>query len=76
MYMTIEDTAESLGMPVEQVRKYVWEGRIRAVHDGDQFLINQSQFGTYFTQLETLKKQIEDYMSEPMPPDLDIKDED
>ena len=76
MYMTIEETAEYLGMPVEQVRKYVWGGRIRAVHDGEQYLINQSQFGTYFNQLETLKKQIEDYLSEPLPPDLDIKDED
>ncbi|MGN7385865.1 helix-turn-helix domain-containing protein [Sporosarcina sp. SAFN-015] len=76
MYMTIEETAEYLGMPIEQVRKYVWAGRIRSVHDGDQYLINQSQFGTYFNQLETLKRQIEDYLSEPLPPDLDIKDED
>ncbi|MCG7343718.1 excisionase family DNA-binding protein [Sporosarcina sp. ACRSL] len=76
MYISIEETAEYLGMPVEQVRKYVWEGRIRAVHDGKQYLINQNQFGTYFTQLELVKKQIEDYLSEPLPPDRDIKDED
>ncbi|MFS0690249.1 excisionase family DNA-binding protein [Sporosarcina sp. Marseille-Q4943] len=76
MYMTIEETAEYLGMPAEQVRKYVWEGRIRAVHDGEQFFINQNQFSNYFTQLETLKRQIEDYLNEPIPPDRDIKDED
>ncbi|MGG0669915.1 excisionase family DNA-binding protein [Sporosarcina koreensis] len=76
MYMTIEETAEYLGMPVEQVRKYVWEGRIRAVHDGEQFFINQNQFGDYFTQLETLKRQIDDYLNEPLPSDRDIKDED
>ncbi|MFD1205796.1 MULTISPECIES: excisionase family DNA-binding protein [Sporosarcina] len=76
MYMTIEETAEYLGMPVEQVRKYVWEGRIRSVHDGEQFVINRSQFDTYFKQLETLKKQMEEYLNEPLPPDRDIKDED
>ena len=76
MYMTIEETAEYLGMPVEQVRKYVWEGRIRSVHDGEQFLINQNQFADYFTQLETVKKQIDEYLNEPLPPDRDIKDED
>lgn len=76
MYMTIEETAEYLGMPVEQVRRYVWEGRIRSVHDGEQFLVNQNQFDSYFSQLETLKRQIEDYLNEPLPPDRDIKDED
>ncbi|WP_432363241.1 excisionase family DNA-binding protein [Sporosarcina sp. UB5] len=76
MYMTIEETAEYLGMPVEQVRKYVLEGSIRSVHDGEQFFINQHQFSNYFTQLETLKRQIEDYLNEPLPPDRDIKDED
>ncbi|MFC5605127.1 helix-turn-helix domain-containing protein [Sporosarcina koreensis] len=76
MYMTIEETAEYLGMPVEQVRKYVWEGRIRSVHDGEQFFINQDQFANYFNQLEFVKRQIEDYLNEPIPPDRDIKDED
>lgn len=76
MYLTISEAAEQLSMPIEQVQKYVLEGRIRAVHDGEQFLINQDQFGLYFEQLETLKKQIEEYRNEPLPPDRDIKDED
>ena len=41
MYITIQETAEHLGMPIEQVQKYVLEGRIRSVHDGEQFLINK-----------------------------------
>lgn len=76
MYMTIEQTAEYIGMPVEQVRQYVLTGRIRAVHDGEQFLVNQDQFTLYFSQLETAKRLIEDYWNEPLPPDRDIKDED
>ena len=76
MYRTIPEIAEHLGMPVEQVQKYVLEGRIRAVHDGEQFLINQEQFGLYFEQLELLKQQIVEWQNEPIPPDRDIKDED
>lgn len=76
MYMTIKETAEYLGMPVQQVQKYVTDGRIRSVHDGEQYLINQGQFDLYFTQLETVKLQIEEYLSEPIPADRDIKDED
>lgn len=76
MYMTIQETAEFLGMPIQQVQKYVWEGRIRAVHDGEQFFINQSQFDNYFNELEMLKLQIVDYLNDPIPPDRDIKDED
>ena len=76
MYITINKTAEYLGMPVEQVTRYVLEGRIRAVHDGEQFLINKNQFELYFKQLEIAKQQMADWLSEPLPPDRDIKDED
>lgn len=76
MYMTIEETADYLGMPVRQVQKYVLEGRIKGIHDGEQYLVNQSQFELYFKQLETVKRQIEDYLNEQIPPDRDIKDED
>lgn len=76
MYITIEKTAEYLGMPVEQVTRYVLEGRIRAVHDGEQFLINKNQFELYFKQLEIAKQQMADWLSEPLPPDRDINDED
>ena len=76
MYLTIEETAEKLGMPVEQVLRYVRNRKIRAVHDGTSWLINEDQFGLYFEQLEQLKQQIEEWRNEPIPPDRDIKDED
>ncbi len=76
MYITIQETAVHLGMPANQVWKYVTEGKIRAVHDGQQFLVNKDQFGLYFEQLEVLKNQIEEWRNEPIPPDRDIKDED
>lgn len=76
MYISIAEAAEHLSMPVEQVRKYVIEGRIHSVHDGEQFLINKDQFKLHFEQIELLKKEIEEYKNEPLPPDRDIKDED
>ena len=74
--MTITETAEHIGMPIEQVTRYVLAGRIRAVHDGEQYMINNDQFNLYFKQLEIAKQQIADWLHEPLPPDPDIKDED
>lgn len=76
MYRTIEETAGYLQMPEEQVRRYVLEKRIKAVHDGDQFLINDEQFNRHFEQLEQVKALIDEWRNTPIPEDLDIKDED
>ena len=76
MYKTIEETAIDLGMPEEQVLRYVYEGRIRAVYDGEQLLINSSQFNSYFEQLERIKEEIEIWRNTPIPEDIDVKDED
>ena len=76
MYITIQETADYLGMPFEQVTKYVLEGRIRSVHDGKQFLINQDQFELFFKELEIVKQEFAEWLNEPLPPDRDIKDED
>lgn len=76
MYKTVEETAKDLSMPVEQVMRYIYNGRIRAVHDGEQYLVNSGQFDTYFEQLERLKEEIEIWRNTPIPEDIDVKDED
>lgn len=76
MYLTIPETAEFLGMPVDQVHKYVLEDRIRAVHDGEQFIINRDQFAKYHEELERAKEEIEEWRKNLALPDRDIKDED
>ncbi|MDN5709414.1 MAG: excisionase family DNA-binding protein [Planococcus sp. (in: firmicutes)] len=76
MYMTVPETAVFLSMPEEQVNRYVLEGRIRAVHDGEQYLINTSQFESHFKQLEVAKLELEEWRATPIPDDIDIKDED
>lgn len=76
MYLTIKETAEYLSLPESYIEKLIQQKRIRAVHDGEQFLINQEQFNTHLEQMENIKKLIEEYLNEPIPEDLDVKDED
>ncbi|QHJ70377.1 helix-turn-helix domain-containing protein [Planococcus halotolerans] len=76
MYMTVPETAAYLSMPQEQVNRYILEGRIKAVHDGEQYMVNTSQFETHFQQLELAKQQLEEWKATPIPDDVDIKDED
>lgn len=76
MYLTIQEAAEYLSMDEARVSALVLQGRIRAIHDGDQYLINKSQFTTHFEQVEKYRLMIEEYLSEPIPEDIDVKDED
>ena len=76
MYLTIEETAVYLSMPIHQVRDYVLEGRIKAVHDGDQFLINQAQLERHLDQVEEMKRKIDECRNKPILEEIDVKDED
>ena len=76
MYKTVEATAVDLGMPQSQVLQYIYNGQIRAVFDGEQFLINSAQFDTYHEQLARIKEEIEIWKNTPIPEDMDVKDED
>lgn len=76
MYKSVELTAKDLGMPEHQVLQYIYAGRIKAIHDGNVYLINSGQFDTYYQQLERIKEEIEIWRATPIPDDIDIKDED
>ena len=76
MYKSIEETAKDIGMPEHQVLQYIYNGRIKAVHDGNEFLINSGQFDTYYEQLKRIKEEIEIWKNTPIPDDMDVKDED
>jgi len=76
VYLTIKETAEYLELPEDYVESLVQYNRIRAIHDGEQFLINKDQFDMYFEQMEKYREQIQEYLNEPIPEDPDVKDED
>ncbi|GAB3807970.1 excisionase family DNA-binding protein [Virgibacillus kimchii] len=48
MYVTIPKIAEYLSIEESKIGALVLAGRIRAIHDGEQFLVNKDQFSTYF----------------------------
>lgn len=74
--MTVKEASEYLSMPEPQIEKMIFQRKIRAIHDGDQYLIYQEQFNTHMEQVEKYKKLVEEILNEPVPEDIDIKDED
>ncbi|MDC3415459.1 excisionase family DNA-binding protein [Aquibacillus salsiterrae] len=76
MYLTIKETAEYLSMKETTIKQMIMEKKIRAVHDGNQYVIYKDQFNTHIDQIEKYQKLIQDYLNEPIPEDLDVKDED
>ncbi|WP_077324505.1 excisionase family DNA-binding protein [Virgibacillus siamensis] len=76
MYLTIKETAEYLELDEAKIRAFVLQGKIRAVYDGKQYLINKDQFSTHLEQMEKYREMIQEYLREPLPEDIDVKDED
>ena len=76
MYLTIEETAEFTNLSEDYIKSLVLEGIIRAVHDGEQLLIYKEQFKTHLEQLENYKALVQEILNEPIPEDIDVKDED
>jgi len=76
MYLTIKETAEYLSMPESKIEDLIKQKKIRAIHDGEGWIINKEQFNTHLKQIEKYKHLVEEILSEPIPEDQDIKDED
>lgn len=76
MYLTVKETAEFLSTTEQAVQELIQRKQIRALFDGENYLINQDQFQTHLKQVEKYKELVEEYLNEPIPEDLDIKDED
>ncbi|MFN2747407.1 MULTISPECIES: excisionase family DNA-binding protein [Bacillus] len=76
MYLTIKETAEYLSLPESYIEQLVRQRKIRAIHDGQQYLLNKEQFHTHLEQMEKYKEMVEAILNEPLPEDPDVKDED
>lgn len=76
MYLTIEETAEYLNLPISDIERLIREKQIRTLSDGKTLLIYKEQFNLFIKEMEKAKKELEDYLAEPIPEDIDIKDED
>jgi excisionase family DNA binding protein len=76
MYLTVKETAEYLTTTETAIENLIKQRKIRAIFDGEQYLINKEQFNTHLKQIENYKEQIAEILSQPIPEDIDIKDED
>ncbi|WP_223589450.1 excisionase family DNA-binding protein [Neobacillus bataviensis] len=76
MYLTIKETAEYLSIPEQTVKSLIQQKKIRALFNGSEYLIYKEQFNTHLKQMEKYKQLVEEILSEPIPEDLDVKDED
>jgi excisionase family DNA binding protein len=77
VYLTVEETADYLSVSVSYVKNLILQGKIRVLHDGEgEVLVYKDQFKTHFEQLEKYKALVKELLNEPIPEDIDIKDED
>jgi excisionase family DNA binding protein len=76
LYLTIKETAEYLSVPVATVKSLIQQKKIRALFDGEEYLIYKEQFSTHLKQMEKYKQLIKEILNEPIPESIDVKDED
>ncbi|MBO1513008.1 excisionase family DNA-binding protein [Metabacillus bambusae] len=76
MYLTIKETADYLSLPEDLVKGLVLQKKIRSLYDGEQYLIYKDQFQSHLEQVEKYKMLYDEYLKEPIPEDIDVKDED
>ncbi|AQS52482.1 hypothetical protein BW727_100072 [Jeotgalibaca dankookensis] len=76
MYLTIDQTAEYLNLPVHEIQRLIRENQIRIVTVDDEILIYQEQFNLFLKEMEKKKRERDEFLSTPIPEDPDIKDED
>ena len=76
MYLTIEETADYLELSTTDIVRLIREKQIRTLSDGETILIYKEQFNLYLREIEKYKKELQGYLDEPIPEDIDIKDED
>ncbi len=76
MYVTVPELAEYLGVSATYLYAQIADGKVQAIHDGRQYLLNKVQFEWHKEELERLRLQIEAEQQLPIPEDWDAKDED
>ncbi|MFN7253145.1 MAG: excisionase family DNA-binding protein [Anaerobacillus sp.] len=76
MYVTIKELAEYLHLSPDFVFQQIKAGNIRAVHDGDQYLVNKDQFTSTKDKIEKEILLWREEQLQEIPTDIDVKDED
>lgn len=76
MYLTIEETAEYLDLPISEIHRLIRENQVRTVRVDEEILLYKEQFNLFLKEKQKQKAAMEEYYQTPLPEDPDIKDED
>lgn len=76
MYISLSELAEYLDLPLAYIKGQVAAGNIKALHNGEEYVVSKKQFEWYKEQIDLKRKAMEQEMNEPIPEDWDAKDED
>ena len=76
MYLTVKESAEYLELPEKYIHWLIEQGKVRALYDGEQYLLNKEQFNQHIEQIKKLEMQMKEVQLEPIPEDYDVQDED
>lgn len=76
MFVSIQEAANYLEINETDIRKLIFEKKIKAFYDGEQYLINTAQFDSHLKEMERVRSEIQSYLAEPVPESLFVKDED
>lgn len=76
MYVTITEAADYLELTEKEIRQLIFQKKIRAVYDGEQYLVNTAQFDTHLKEMEKYRALMQEILSEPIPDSIFVKDED
>ena len=76
LYLTLVETAEYIDLPVHEIERLIREGQIRTIQYEEEILINRNQFNLFLREREKYKQEVAESLQEPIPEDIDIKDED
>ncbi len=76
MFVSIKEAAAYLDISETDLRKLIFEKKIKAFHDGEAYLVNTAQFDTHLKEMERVRAEIQAYLAEPVPESLFVKDED
>ncbi|MFV8827393.1 excisionase family DNA-binding protein [Alkalihalobacterium sp. APHAB7] len=76
MYISVKELAEYLSLPEEYLFDQIRKGNVKAIYDGQQYLVNKNQFEWHKHQLDLKLEELRREALEDIPEDIDVKDED
>lgn len=76
MYYTVQQTAENLEIDLGYLMHLIQTKQVKTLEVDGELLLNSAQFDFFLKQRERLLEEYQKYLDEPIPEDIDIKDED